>query len=86
VEVLTDPGDERGYTNIMALLPDSGTGIVILTNAENLPCARPMTLAVQYRFIELLHGIDHQIDGYLHGIMRAAGIECPVPAASMNRL
>ena len=80
VKVLTDPGDERGYTNIMALLPESSTGIVILTNAENLPCARPMTLAVQYRFIELLYGLDYQIDDYLNTIMSMAGIECPAPA------
>lgn len=81
VEVITDPGDERGYTNIMALLPQSGTGIVILTNAENLPCARPMTLAVQYRFVELFHGMDSHIDEYLDGILSAVGIECTPPAA-----
>ena len=80
VEVLTDPGDERGYTNIMALLPETNTGIVVLTNAENLPCARPMTLAVQYRFVELLYSMDNQIDSYLDTIMSMAGIECPAPA------
>lgn len=79
VEVLTDPGDERGYTNIMALLPEIGTGIVIFTNAENLPCARPMTLAVQYRFVELLYGMDNQIDGYVDEILSQVGIECPAP-------
>jgi CubicO group peptidase (beta-lactamase class C family) len=79
VDVLTDPGDERGYTNIMALLPETNTGIVILTNAENLPCARPMTLAVQYRFVELLNGMENQIDSYLDAIMSIAGIECPAP-------
>jgi CubicO group peptidase (beta-lactamase class C family) len=81
VDVFTDPGDERGYTNIMALLPESGAGIVVLTNAENLPCARPMTLNVQYRFVELLHGMDNRIDNYMTEILKAVGIECPAPAA-----
>jgi CubicO group peptidase (beta-lactamase class C family) len=80
VEVLTDPGDERGYTNIMALLPEISTGIVIFTNGENLPCARPMTLAVQYRFVELLYGMDNQINDYLDTILSMVGIECPAPA------
>ena len=64
----------------MALLPESDTGIVVLTNAETLPCAAPMILGVQYRLIELHYGMDNQIDGYVDKIMdsvrEAFDMEC----------
>ena len=76
IPVLLDPGDERGFSNIMALLPDANIGMVILTNSETLPCARPMTLAAQYRFVELLYGLEHQIDGLIDDIREEVGISC----------
>lgn len=79
VRVMIDPGDERGYTNIMALLPETNTGIVIFTNGQNLPCARPMTLVALYRFVELLYGMDNQVDGYVNTILEMFGITCALP-------
>ena len=76
VEVLTDPGDERGYTNQMTLLPESNTGIVIFTNAMDV-CTRFMTLDVQYRFVELLYGMDSQIGDYSDELLDMVGVECP---------
>jgi CubicO group peptidase (beta-lactamase class C family) len=76
IRVYVDPGNERGFTNIMALLPESDTGIVIMTNGESLPCARPMTLVVMYRFVELLYGLDNQVDGMIDAVLEQFGIEC----------
>ncbi len=80
VTVLTNPGDQDGWLAQMALLPESDTGIVVLINTEFFPCGVFMPLAVQYRFVELLYGMDNQIDGYMDqiaGTVRDAfGIEC----------
>jgi CubicO group peptidase (beta-lactamase class C family) len=79
IRVLVDPGDERGFTNIMALLPESDTGIVVLTNAESTMtplCSRPMTLVVLYRFVELHYGLDNQADGMMDALLEQFGLEC----------
>ena len=64
----------------MALLPKSETGIVVLTNANLMPCGAFMKLAVQHRLVELLYGMENQIDGYLDQLAEtvrdAFGIEC----------
>jgi CubicO group peptidase (beta-lactamase class C family) len=79
IRVLVDPGDERGFTNIMALLPESDTGIVVFTNAESTMsplCSRPMTLVVLYRFVELHYGLDNQADGMMDALLEQFGLEC----------
>ena len=64
----------------MTLLPDSNTGIVVLTNAASHPCGEPMKISLQYRLVELLYGMDNQIDDYVDQIMdtarKAFGIVC----------
>ena len=80
VPVVHNPGDQAGWSAHMALLPESNTGIVVLTNADLLPCGANMKLAVQHRLIELRYGMDNQIDGYIDQIAdtvrEAFGIEC----------
>ena len=64
----------------MALLPESDSGIVVLTNANLLPCGAYMKIAVQHRLMELRYGLDNTIDGYVDQIADtvrdAFGIEC----------
>ena len=80
VPVLNNPGDQAGWSAHTALLPDSDTGIVVLTNADLLPCGAYFKLAVQHRLIELRYGMGNQIDGYVEQIVDtvrdAFGIEC----------
>ena len=80
VPVAHNPGDQQGWSAHTALLPESDTGIVVLTNANLLPCGMFMKLAVQHRLIELRYGMDNQIDGYIDQIEETArnafGIEC----------
>ena len=80
VAVLNNPGDQAGWSAHTALLPESDTGIVVLTNADLLPCGFGMKVAVQHRLIELLYGMENQIDGYVDQIAdtvrEAFGIEC----------
>ncbi len=53
---------------------------MVLTNAASLPCGEPMKISLQYRLVELLYGMDNQIDGYVDQLMETAGeafgIEC----------
>ena len=80
VPVVHNPGDQAGWSAHTALLPESDTGIVVLTNADLLPCGAYMKLAVQRRLIELRYGMNNMIDGYVDEIAAtvrdAFGIEC----------
>ena len=80
VPVLNNPGDQAGWSAHTALLPDSDTGIVVLTNADLLPCGAYLKLAVQHRLIEMRYGMENQIDGYVDliadTVRDAFGIEC----------
>jgi len=80
IPVVHNPGDQAGWSAHMALLPESDTGIVVLTNADLLPCAAYMKIAVQHRLMELRYGLDNTIDGYVDQIEEtvrdAFGIEC----------
>ena len=80
VQVVVVPGEQQGWSAEMALVPEADAGIVVLINAEGLPCGWPRILALQYRFIELLYGLDNQIDGFLDTVMdtvkKQFGLEC----------
>ena len=80
IPVVHNPGDLEGWSAHTALLPESDTGIVVLTNSNLLPCGAYMKIAVQHRLMELRYGLDNTIDGYIDQIgdtvRDAFGVEC----------
>lgn len=62
VEVVTHNGNLGGFMTTMAFLPEADAGIVVLTNVDLLGTAHVRN--VQYRFIELLYGLEPRIDGF----------------------
>jgi CubicO group peptidase (beta-lactamase class C family) len=70
--LLSHSGGTLGFSSEVAMLPDAGAGIVILTNGGLN--AGAFTLAVQYRFFELLYGLDPET-GPLLDMQVAAGRE-----------
>lgn len=56
--IMSHAGGTLGFTSEVAMLPDAGVGIVILTNGGNT--AGLFNMAVQFRLFELLYGLDPQ--------------------------
>ncbi|MBN8595448.1 MAG: beta-lactamase family protein [Anaerolineae bacterium] len=59
MEIISVPGNAGGFTAYMAILPDSNTGIVIMTNKAQ---ANVFSLALSNRLVELVYDFPQTFD------------------------
>jgi CubicO group peptidase (beta-lactamase class C family) len=60
IPLVSKDGSSSGFFTQMAFIPEADTGIVVLTNADVL--GGSLVRNVQYRFIEMLFGLEPLID------------------------
>jgi len=60
IPLVTHDGSLAGFSSQMAFIPEADTGIVVLANADFFGLA--LRTQVQYRFIEMLFGLEPFID------------------------
>jgi len=66
IPIVTHDGNLAGFASDMAFIPEANTGIVVLTNVDNFGLA--FRTQVQFRFIEMLLGIDPFFDELSAGL------------------
>lgn len=76
VRTLLHPGNQQGFTSVVAMLPESNTGIAILTNADFLPCGYGFLMTLQNRLTEIVHGLETHVDNVVEHVYDLAGLEC----------
>ncbi len=72
-------GNTLGFSSDFAFMPEAGIGIVVLTNGQG---ATLFTQAVRYRLLELMFGLEPEIEGQVQAILSGEA-EAPSPDTSV---